>query len=271
MPIKLVALDVDGTLLDPDHQLTEPTRLTIQRVMARGVKVILATGRQYSGLKSLLRILDLNDPQITTHGAVTVEPHTGHILEEFRLPRKQTEQVIDLGQQLGVTITLAHEGRMYSVANNADTDYMQSYGDLPPIIVPALKPLLNDFLPPAIVATAYARDDVYETADRVFREYLAGQINIYRTSPYFIEFVSTEASKGNALARICDHLGIRAEEVMAVGDSHNDISMLQFAGLGVAMGHSDDIVQAAANEVTLANDQDGVAYILKHHILNTPY
>lgn len=265
--IKLVATDVDGTLLNSHHLLTSRTEDTLRRVAQAGVHVVLATGRQYVKVTELVEQLGTISPQVTSDGAVITDPLSGQALFTQTIPRALCEQMIALAQQIGITLLITRDGLVFATAHNEDTEYTLTYNDPIPILVEDLREAL-DPLPTMMMAVAYRKDALYEAFEAAAHAQFGDMLRVVRSSPYYLQILHPEASKGKSLARICAELGIAPDEVLAAGDSYNDLSLFDFAQHSVAMGHSPDAVKARATWVTATNDEDGLALALERFVLN---
>src|SRR5581483_3223577 len=127
--IKLVALDVDGTLLNQQHQLTARTRETLIRLGERGIHIVLATGKLFVSLREITSQLGLVAPQITSGGAVVVMPQTGEIIYRAVIPKHLAIRALELADELGITVLVVRDDDFFAQALNDDTDYLVSYGD----------------------------------------------------------------------------------------------------------------------------------------------
>ncbi|MBZ0304286.1 MAG: HAD-IIB family hydrolase, partial [Anaerolineae bacterium] len=202
-----------------------------------------------------------------SHGALVTDPSTGQALYQQGIPHDLGRKVLSIGQELDVTMIVVGGGKTYALAHNRDTEYMLTYGDPVPHILPDLT-LALDLPPTHLSALAYQQDALYDEAYRRFSTALDGQLNVTRSSPYYIEFLHPLASKGQALHRVCDDLGIERESVLAMGDSFNDLSMFDFAGFSVAMGNSPKGVRQHAQHIAPSSDEDGVAHIIHEFVLH---
>ena len=265
MTYQLVAIDVDGTLENPDHIITPRTAQALEAAQAAGVHIVLATGKMYIGITAYVERFGLNSPQITSGGAVITQ--NGQTIYQQRIPRLLAERVIHLAQELGVTLVLLRDDQTFAAAINRDTDYMETYGDPHPIVVPNLLDAL-DPPPTQIYAIPYLQDALFSGSWKLFQHALGDYLGIRKSSPYYIEFVHPAVSKGAALQQLSTMLDIQPDAMLAIGDSYNDLSMFEYAGYAVAMGHSAAEVQAAADWVTQSNAEDGVALALERLILN---
>lgn len=263
---KLIALDVDGTLLNSHHALTPAVAKAVKAAQAQGVHIVLATGKQYSAIVPLIEQLELTAPQVTSHGALVTDPTANIILHQQSIPLEPGRRAIAIGAELGVTMVVAGHGKTFAAAHNADIDYMLTYGDPVPQILDDLTQAL-DPAPTHLMALAYQRDALYAEAYRRFKAELGDVLNVSLSSPYYVEFLHPQASKGQALAAVCAQLGIDREQVLAAGDSFNDLSMFEFAGLAVAMDNAHRDVKKQANLVAPSNNDDGVAHLLHEYVL----
>jgi len=264
--IRLVAIDVDGTLLDSTHRLSAGNRQALLAALAAGCHITLATGRQYVYIAPLVEELALHSPQITSSGAVITLPASGEMLYADRMTREVAAEAIRLGEQLGITLVIVQNGKTYARAINADIEHMLTYGDPRPHVVPDLAATLD--LPPTnIKAIAYRQDELYARAEVEFQRALGSRLNIFRSVPYYLEFSPKSISKGTALCRVAERLGIEREAILAIGDGNNDIAMFEAAGMAVAMGNAGDAVKARAGAVTAHCDEDGVAQAIERFVL----
>lgn len=265
--IKLVATDIDGTLLDSQHQLTARTEAVMRRVLDAGIHVVLATGRQYTRMADLVHHLGTTSPQITSDGAVITDPHSGQALFTQTVQRELCEQVIMLAAQFGITLLVTRDGLVFATEHNEDTDYTLTYNDPVPTLVDDLRDAL-DPLPTMLMAVAYRKDALYQDFEAAAHAQFGDTLRVVRSSPYYLQILHPEASKGKSLARICAELNLAPSEVFAAGDSYNDLSLFAYAGQSAAMGHSPEAVKSQATWVTASNDEDGLALALERFVLN---
>ncbi len=259
---KLVAIDVDGTLLNSKQELTERNRRIIHKLVDRAVHVVLVTGKAYVTAKDLMKSLRLVSPQITNDGSLVIVPGTEEILYRQGVPEELAEEVISVAEKMGVTIAVLHETRMCVTGLNEDTDYMATYNDPTPTVVSDLAECL-DTPPTHLMVVAYGKDDLYELATSTFKRRFGSRLNVVRSSPYYLEFLHPEVSKGRSLAFVSEYLKIPRNETVGFGDGDNDISFLSYVGCAVAMGNSTEEVQRIADMVTDTCDRDGVAKALE--------
>ncbi|HXL36282.1 MAG TPA: Cof-type HAD-IIB family hydrolase [Ktedonobacteraceae bacterium] len=261
---RLLALDVDGTLLTDELQITPATRKAVQQVISQGVQVVLASARGPNALYTIMEELEITGLAICFTGALTCRLYPGkhislEVVHEQRMNLSSARQVLSNALELEVSIgwftgehwyvpkwdlALHHESMITGVTPIVDPDLMR-FKDAPhklQAIVgePALLPRLND------LADVLPSDCV-------------GQFS-YET---YLEIISRGVDKATALLALGEQLGIAPSEMIAIGDMDNDVAMLQMAGLGIAMGNAPVNVQAEADWVTDTNNRDGVAVAIE--------
>lgn len=263
--IKLVAIDLDGTLLDNDRKISARAKEAIRMVRARGVEVTLATGRLFASAQTFAQELGLNMPLITYQGALVKVSGTGEVLYSRNVPPDLAQQVVKMGKEHNCTVnfyvddhvlveTLTPEAADYSRTYNA---VFREVGDLGKVAhLAPIKLLLIDY------------DE--ERLDHLWQECLGlfgDSLYITKSLPPFLEFLHPEATKARGIDALVKHMGITARQVMVIGDSFNDLDMLEYAGFAVVMGNAYEEVKSKADYITLSNEDDGVAEALEKLIL----
>jgi Cof subfamily protein (haloacid dehalogenase superfamily) len=251
--IDLVALDLDGTLLAPDETISPRNRAAIKDALTAGIRVVLVTGR---GVDTPIRVskeLGLNLPVICCHGALTKDFGANKTLESIPVPLAYAKQMVEFAEREGLAIAIYVEEAFYRLqGSEIFMDDMRGPGWYE---APSLSEILTQ-------APTFIRFLGEESVRRMQREF--GDLPLsfrYETWMDFVEcaVLNRDASKKNALAKLCADFGIPAERVLAIGDSRNDIPMLRWAGIGVAMGNALPEVRQSVRYVTAPNHQDGVA------------
>lgn len=268
--IKLVALDMDGTLLNERQELSPTVAATIREVRSHGVRVVLATGRPLPGVMNFLPQLNLvsdDDYAIPYNGALVQTTASGKVLIEHSLTYTDYLRLYAQAAQFGLTMIAEDQSAMYTDAPEltqrelfeaVDTNMTVKFAgpqqiaratEFSKIMFFGAKPLLDQAMPqldPALHTDYYAN----------------------RSEDFLLEFVSKHASKGKALTELAGQLQLQPDEVMAMGDSHNDVSMFEFAGTGIAMGNAKAELKDIATAVTASNKDDGVALALRKYVLD---
>jgi len=267
--VKLIAMDLDGTLLDKEGRIPERNREALREAASRGVVVALASGRMTDCIAPFARELGLDCPIIAYNGGMVrlserdrrerifhrpLEAALGREIVEFCRGRYQLNFYLD--------------DRLYAEDSSALRPWAELYSRQTGaryIFLPSLEPLASsDPTKLILITTPAERDRLHDE----WVERLAGKATIVKTNPEYLEFLNLRADKGVALLALAKRLGIEPADVMALGDGDNDAPMLRAAGLGVAMANATPLAKAAAREVSrLAHHECAVAEAIERHVL----
>jgi Cof subfamily protein (haloacid dehalogenase superfamily) len=264
---RLVAIDVDGTLLNSAHKLSQGNELALRELVDRGIHVVIATGKPYVSIAGLVAHLRLTSPQITSEAAIVTDPVTGKILKRTGVPFDLASQVVDISMELNATLVISAGDKIFAREINEDIEYLLTYGDPVPELMNDLREALQP-LPTHLMLITYRKDALFLSAEERFRRELGAKLRIHRSVPYYLNFVNRDVSKGKTLQEVCQLLDVDIKETLVIGDSENDLTMFEVAGCAVAMGNSPERIKEQAHYVTDTNDQDGVAHAIHHLILS---
>jgi Cof subfamily protein (haloacid dehalogenase superfamily) len=256
---KLIVLDLDGTLLGEHSRVSPRTRAALVRASEAGVAIAVATGRSYALTRYFCGDLPLTGPQISYNGAIVVDPVTAEPTFLQAVPIALVSPVVAFLAEQQVFTCYYTDDAIY-VTDHSPFEIALVPPDLPqPISVPDFDRLAHL---PALKIVAVAEKPRIDSLRPLAEAAFGNHLYVTRTSPVLLEFLHPAVSKGAALATIIESLGLTREQVLAFGDSHNDIGMLRVAGTGVAMGNADAEVKAAADIVAPRNTEDGIAVVL---------
>lgn len=270
MAIELIAIDMDGTLLNPQHQITPAVKQAVEAARRRGVHVVLATGRPYVGVQDYLRQLDIqgaNDYCITYNGALVLQAADGACVLQETLGFEDYLYFEQLARELGVHFhafdfdTLYTPNKdigKYTVHESALTGIPLKYRSVEEMDRQMRFPKVMMIDEPALLDAAIARIPAEAQA----------RYTLLKSSPYYLEILHKQVDKGAGVKMLADHLGIAQENVMTLGDQANDTAMIEYAGVGVAMGNAIEELKAVAQFVTSSNAEDGVARAIEKFVLN---
>jgi hypothetical protein len=264
MPIKLIACDLDGTLMGPE--LTFSPRLidAVRRAQARGIVVTIATGRGYPSTRRFARTLGVTAPLICYQGA-QIRSLEGDVLYESALPRRHLPPIVAFCREQGLELTSYWGDEIYQTTRMYDQAFYDRWFSLPMHRVPDLiEALPGDPLKYIAIAPHEERGDRLE---REVRHLAAGQYQVMRSHAWFVEGLAPGVSKGRSLSRLAARLGIAQGEVMAIGDGGNDAAMVAWAGLGVAIGNAMHSVKRVADVVAPDQAADGAAWAIERYAL----
>ncbi|MFD0678164.1 MULTISPECIES: Cof-type HAD-IIB family hydrolase [unclassified Paenibacillus] len=255
MKYSMIALDVDGTLLNDNYEITDITKQALQQAHASGIRIVLCTGRGPGNAVPILEQLGLEGVLITHNGAATIQTPGCILLHESGFSLTEIEPVIRYCRDKQVHFDVNTAFDMYVDKIGATEESMYEKYMLQPQRVSDVTLLNHSLVKFTIFGALELMDDVEN--DLRLMEMPKG-LQYIRSGDYFIDVMSLEASKGKALEKLAQQWNIPREEIIAMGNYYNDIEMLEYAGLGIAMENSPDAVKAAANLVTLSNNDNGV-------------
>jgi Cof subfamily protein (haloacid dehalogenase superfamily) len=264
MDYKLIAADMDGTLLDPAGQITPATAAAIRRAMDAGVRFCVSTGRPLQGIAKYGRDLPFNAPAIAYNGAVVADVATGQVLFSRQLERADAQKILLLGDGLQTTMCIWSRDRLYCNVCNDRTARYQTISGVEPIQTTDYASVLEQGITKILW---YDAPEAWEAYRPHLQAAGFGQVTYCTSQPMFLEFFHSAVSKAAAMEFLGRHYGICREEMIAIGDGMNDLAMIEYAGLGVAMDNAPPEVKTAAQYVTASNRDDGVAQVIHTFIL----
>jgi Cof subfamily protein (haloacid dehalogenase superfamily) len=265
MEYKLVAVDMDGTLLTPELEISKKTVETINKVIEKGVIFTLSTGRMYLAAMPFANMLKLDVPIITCNGALIKCSRTGKVYDIKKIDKQYSIEIIKYCEEAGLSVSVYREDDIYILKNSENLDIHMQLDHAKPQIVVDFDSLLDG----SIIKIMFNSSDKYslEMHTRKLYELYKGKLNFYFSLPHFVEIVHKDANKRNALENLALKFNIKREEIIAIGDNFNDKDMIEYAGLGVAMGNAPDYLKDVAEFITHSNDEDGVRHVLEKFIL----
>ena len=264
MAIKLVAMDMDDTLLNAALEISPHNAATIARAVEQGVLVTIATGRMYCSTAPYARKLGLDVPLIVYNGAMIKSGISGEVLYHKLIAEELSREVLAFFRQHGWYVQSYVDDTLYVEQLNATAKW---YADFARVEAIALgEPFYTSLGAPTKILSLASAEQVQVMYEAVCREF-GERLFVTISKPEFLEMVHPEVSKGRALAFLAAKYGICQEEVLAIGDSGNDLDMIAYAGLGVAMGNAAAAIKQAADVITGANTEDGVALAIEKYVL----
>lgn len=275
MDIKLVAIDLDGTLLHTDRSLSAENKLAIKEAKEAGVHVVLCTGRPLRSMQHILAetdLLDEGDIAITYNGGLIQRTKTGEIIEQVTFNREESLDIYKLGQELNMPINFIDMDYIYEPPYpiGVESIYETTTRDIPKEHALKFAPVDMDNLPDPFTINKIVISRPTEELDAIISKIPAAyheKYNIYKSQPIILEILPQYVDKGYSMRVLGELLGLEKAEIMGIGDQENDLSLVENAGLGVAMGNAIERVKAAADYITLTNDEDGVAHAIREFVL----
>lgn len=272
--IKLIALDLDGTLLDSQKRLSQRNEEALNECIRRGIEIVPCTGRIWNGIPDFIRNIPGIHYAITINGAVVEDVINHRVLRERKMTVKQGLEILELAKNFETMYDVYVDGQGYGEARFMD--HMERYGVNPGIrdmvrrtrmIVPDMIEKVKELGKP-VEKINYFFNDLEERARAKAALEARGDVFISSSFRNNLEINLNGATKGDGICCLAEHLGLKPEETMGFGDGENDITMMKMAGIGVAMANGEDSVKEAADYVTDINDADGVALAIEKFVLN---
>ncbi len=268
MSIKLIAIDIDGTLLNNQREITPDVFAAIQEAKQAGVKPMIATGRPISGVVSLLEELhltDVGDYVITFNGGLVQDIGTGEDILKDTLTYADYLELELLARQLGVPFHASTKEGIYTANRNIGkyTIYESTLVSAPIFYRTPEEMVDKEIIKVMMVDEPEILDRAIEKIPAPFFE----KFNIAKSAPFYLEITPKTASKGKAIIRLADKLGLTMEETMAIGDQENDRPMLEAVGNPVVMENGSAELKKIAKYITKSNEESGVAYAIREWVL----
>ncbi len=259
MKYKLIALDLDGTLKNTNNEITPQTKEALIKAQEMGIKIVLASGRPTPGLRHEAKELDLEKYGgyiLSFNGARVVDVKTKDTIYEQTLTIDEAKKAYDRAKEYGLAC-MTYEDDMI-VTEDINDEYVNVESSINDIQKKKVSFKTNLKNPIHKVLLTGKPDYVGSIIDE-FKQPFGDSLSIYRSAPFFIEIMAQGIDKAASLDRLVKILGMKQEEVMAFGDGYNDLSMIEYAGMGIAMDNAVDGVKERANYITLSNNDDGIA------------
>ena len=259
---QLVAIDLDGTLVDDQNAISERVERTVREVRSSGIKVVLVSGRPQVAALPIFRQLGLALPLISSGGAQVSDPSSGRVIAHFQPRVADIRKLVTLARAAGLTLVYQTPDEVFGEGNAQILDILRAAVRIP---IEQVEDGLAACPEPIKVTMCGPRSQLDRIRDEIERLGLA--LSSVLSGPDYLEVTAQGVSKGRALRSVAEFLGVPMDQVLVIGDAPNDISMLAEAGLAVAMGNAPPEVQAFANVVAPRIEDDGVAWALRRFVL----
>jgi Cof subfamily protein (haloacid dehalogenase superfamily) len=261
----MIVADLDDSLLGSDLRISAANKKALLTAADKGIFVTIATGRMFKSALPFIRELSLNIPVITYQGALIKNAESQETLLKKTIPQHYAVEIIRECRRKNIYLQVYLEDEYFFEGPDKYGELYHWFSGIEGKKTDDLEGIMRQEPEKLLI--------IDETENiKYFREHFnniyGGEIHIAVSKPFYLEFTNKEANKGKALEYLCNMYGIGSEEVIAIGDSYNDIPMLKFAGLGIAMGNAPDEVKQYADFVTSGNDEDGIAEAINRFVLN---
>ena len=266
MSYKMIVLDMDDTLLTSDHTISPKTKEALLDAQARGYKVVLASGRPTFAMWDAARELELakyGSYILSFNGASVIDCATNEEIFSSTLQPDTVAHLHDISEREGIAIHTYVGNEIVTDRPNPYTDIEGELTGMPVVHVGDFKEAVTA---PVVKCLMLADGDTLAPIETKLQEELAGKLAVARSKPFFLEFTEAGVTKGTSLAFLAAQLGIAQKEVIACGDGNNDLTMIEWAGLGVAMGNANTTVKGKADFITKSNNEDGIAHVIETYM-----
>ncbi len=263
--IRLIAVDIDGTLLNDAHELTPTTEAAVRKAVGMGIHVVLATGKTRASAVDLIQRLGLQSPGVFSQGLIIADPN-GTIRHQTNLADALAREIAEAAQLCGLSFVAYRDQAIYCLANDVWSDLHVAFHE--PLAIPT--GTIDGLMARGPFQKFIFMGEPDQLAERIdaLRSQFTGKAAMVYSNPRMLEFLPPGASKGAGVLRLLEELAIDPAEMIAFGDADNDIEMLEVAGIGVAMGNAMAGPRAVADYITDSNNADGVARALDHFLFH---
>ena len=264
MPYKLLVLDLDGTLTNSRKEITPHTLETLIQAQEQGIKIILASGRPTYGVAPIadkLRLADYGGYILSYNGSEIMNWANKEILYENRLKPELLPYLYACAKNYQFPIVTYHNE--FVITEYPDDEYVQKEAILNVMHLQKVDNFLEAVKHPIAKCLIVGEPTRLAELEKEMYEHLKDRMGVFRSEPYFLELVPKGIDKAQSLAVLLKELGMTKDEMIAIGDGFNDLSMIKYAGMGVAMGNAQQVVKDNADFITLTNEEDGAAYAIE--------
>lgn len=261
---KLIAIDLDGTLLTDDLTVSPGTVQAIQRAVEAGTIVTIATGRMFASAKQFAQQLEINVPLITYQGALIMDVEEKEVVYERLVSPDIAQKLVEISAEKNIHLQVYQDDILYGAVENEE---LVSYAEgvkVPYTVEPDLLKLAEKGFTKALFIES---PEVIDVLQEELKTLFGDRAHIAKSKPHFLEVTHPEANKGLALLHLAKTLGIDQSEIIGIGDNHNDKELIETAGVGVAMGNAVQEMKDIADFVTLTNNEDGVGHVIEKFVL----
>ena len=265
----LIAIDLDGTLVEPRRPVRPAAVAAVRRALAAGVKVTLVTGRMIVAAKPLADQIDLDGPIVCYQGAVIADARSGRIERETPLPYAVAVRLYEAAKAHDLHVQFYRDDKFYVEAYNKYAKLYALTAGTEPIVVPSLPAAFagHDSTKVNIVTDPERTPAVFD----LMKQTAGPDAYVTRSNPEFVEMLSPLVDKGKALHEVAQRLGVPLDRIAAIGDSYNDLPLLRAAAFRIAMGSSPDELKAEADAVVGDVEHDGVAEAIDRFVFGLEF
>lgn len=270
MEYKIIVLDLDGTLTNNKKEITPRTLETLIRAQKQGVKVVLASGRPTYGIVPLAEKLQLDKYEgyiLAYNGGEIIDWKTKELMYKNLLDKDVLPYLYKCANDNDFAIVTYEDE--YVLTEKPEDEYVLKEALLNVMKIKKVDNFLEAVKHPIAKCLIVGEAERLAVLEKEMYEHLKDRMGVFRSEPYFLELVPKGIDKAQSLAVLLEELGMSKDEMIAIGDGFNDLSMIKYAGMGIAMQNAQQVVKDNADFITLSNEEDGVAYAVEKFIFNS--
>ena len=269
MKYKVLAFDLDGTLLNSEKKITHATKSAIEKAASLGCKIVLASGRPYQGIVNVakeLRLDKLGGYVLSLNGGKIISCADNSIIHDVKMDMSFYKEIYDLAKENNVNL-MTYEGDDV-ISEKIDDKYIDIEARINGLGKKQVPNLLKQLTFEVNKFLMLGDGDYLAEVEKKVYDRLHDRLDVYRSEPFFLEILPKGINKAGALETLLKAVGATREELIAFGDGYNDLTMIQYAGLGVAMSNGNAIVKENADYIAPSNDEDGIVEVINKFVLD---
>jgi len=264
MKYKLLVLDLDGTLTNSKKQISDRTKSTLIKAQERGITIVLASGRPTYGIVPLaeeLQLAKFGGYILSYNGGTIINWKTKEVIHESLISSEKLPLLHEIAVKNGVEI-ISYQNE-HIISETSDNEYVIYEAFLNKMVIKEVDSFKDAVSFPVPKCLIVGKPEKLQQLETEMNNSFGHEMSIYRSEPFFLELVPLNIDKAKSLQKLLHYTGHTREEMIACGDGFNDLSMIKFAGMGVAMANAQPIVKEASDYITLSNEEDGVAHVVE--------
>ncbi len=269
----MLVLDIDGTLVGSDKTISEKTREAIIKAQQRGKIVAIASGRSIAGIRKTASNISLEQYGgyvIAYNGTTVVNCKTGECIYNQMVPKELVKPVYEAAKRVNAGIVIYNDNTKEMLSGNGLNEYIKIDAEACNVTINEVSDFVKAVNFPFNKFLLSGKPEHMAEVEKIMAKEFGDRLNVFRSDPFYVELLPRYVDKGVAVEKLVKHLDIQREKVICIGDSYNDLPMLRFAGMGVAMGNAQQEVKEIADYVTTSNDEDGIVNVIDKFMTPKP-
>ena len=263
MDYQILVLDLDGTLTNSKKEITEPTKQALIDIQEKGKKVVLASGRPTPGILPLAKELHLEKYGsyiLSFNGARIIDCRSKELLYNRTIPSEVIRPIYEMLKSYDMDLLTYTDTHILSGMKTNQFTELESRINQMPIV--QTDDFLSEITFPVNKLLGTGNKEIIAKALEMVKSHFHSQLNIYLSEPFFLEIMPQRIDKAHSLQKLLNSIGLTADSMICCGDGYNDLTMIEYAGLGVAMENAQPLVKESADYITKSNDEDGILHVI---------